>query len=235
MFPISEEFSWAPPILGCSVPLDAVSYADVGFKTYSLGFRTNSLNEKNSLPGYLRTKFLLYVCIALFALLTACAQHGKRAETKATIVDLDSLHTVSQHNDSVESNLIFYEEAYTNYRAKYPGVDRPAFMAVAKGKDQGFCLFQPNPAKTCLDVGNKFNDLGIKEPARDAYVAGLLSEGANEGKLNILLWSSMAQLHFEAQEFDAAKTYLSKVLEVEPKNKWAKKRLAEASKKPTKG
>jgi tetratricopeptide (TPR) repeat protein len=104
-------------------------------------------------------------------------------------------------------------------------------MAIAKGKDQAFCLFQPDPAKACLDVGNKLNDLGLKDPARDAYEAGLLSEGANEGKLNLLFWSSLAQLHFEAQEYAQAKTYLSKVLEVDPKNKWAKKKLGEAEKK----
>jgi len=167
----------------------------------------------------------------LLSLLSACAHHPHRAEKAASIRDLDSLHVVAQHNDSVESNLIFYEDAFHAYREKFPGVDRPAFMAVAKGKDQAFCLFQPDPARTCLDVGNKFNDLGLKEPARDAYEAGLLSEGANDGKLNVLLWSSLAQLHFEAKEFEPAKVYLAKVLEVEPKNKWAKKLMGEAAKK----
>lgn len=165
------------------------------------------------------------------ALLAACSVHRTAPEQKATINDLDSLHLVAQHNDSVDANLIFYEEAFTSYRARFPGVDKPAFMAVARGKDQAFCIFQPDPARTCLDVGNKFNDLGLKEPARDAYEAGLLSEGANDGKLNIMLWSSMAQLHFEAKEYDQARTFLSKVLEVEPKNKWAKKLIGEATKK----
>lgn len=163
--------------------------------------------------------------------LAACSVHREAPERGATINDLDSLHLVAQHNDSVDANLIFYEEAYGSYRQRFPGVDKPAFMAIAKGKDQAFCLFQPDPARTCLDVGNKFNDLGLKEPAQQAYEAGLLSEGANDGKVNILLWSSMAQLHYEAKEYDQAKTYLSRVLEVEPKNKWAKKLIGEAAKK----
>jgi tetratricopeptide (TPR) repeat protein len=177
--------------------------------------------------------FALGGCLA--SLLSACSVHHKAPARSATINDLDSLHLVAQHNDSVDANLIFYEEAYTSYRARFPGVDKPAFMAIAKGKDQAFCIFQPDPARTCLDVGNKFNDLGLKEPARDAYEAGLLSEGANDGKLNILLWSSMAQLHFEAKEYDQAKIYLSKVLEVEPKNKWAKKLISETAKKSPRG
>ena len=133
---------------------------------------------------------------------------------------------MADHNDSVESNLFFYEEAFTAYKAKFPGVDKPAYMAIAQGKDQAFCLFQPNPAQTCLDVGDKFKSLGLAEPARDAYVAGLLSEGVNGDKLNIRFWSGMAQLHFDWQEYEQAKPYLTKVLEVEKKNKWAKKMLA---------
>ena len=168
----------------------------------------------------------------LLSLLAACAGgHAPAPKKSATIRDLDSLHLVAQHNDSVDANLIFYQEAFETYRKRFPGVDKPAFMAIAKGKDQAFCLFQPDPAKACLDVGNKLNDLGLKDPARDAYEAGLLSEGANEGKLNLLFWSSLAQLHFEAEEYAQAKTYLSKVLEVDPKNKWAKKKLGEAGKK----
>lgn len=168
---------------------------------------------------------------SLLSLLAGCASHAPARQKSATIMDLDSLHLVAQHNDSVDANLIFYQEAFESYRKLFPGVDKPAFMAIAKGKDQAFCLFQPDPAKACLDVGNKLNDLGLKDPARDAYEAGLLSEGANEGKLNLLFWSSLAQLHFEAQEYAQAKTYLSKVLEVDPKNKWAKKKLGEAEKK----
>jgi len=168
---------------------------------------------------------------SLLSLLAACASHAPARQKSATIMDLDSLHLVAQHNDSVDANLIFYQEAFETYRKRFPGVDKPAFMAIAKGKDQAFCLFQPDPAKACLDVGNKLNDLGLKDPARDAYEAGLLSEGANEGKLNLLFWSSLAQLHFEAEEYAQAKTYLSKVLEVDPKNKWAKKKLGEAEKK----
>jgi len=187
-----------------------------------------------SLPALNRLMAItMGACLA--SLFTACSVHRNAPERSATINDLDSLHLVAQHNDSVDANLIFYEEAYTSYRARFPGVDKPAFMAIARGKDQAFCIFQPDPARTCLDVGNKFNDLGLKEPARDAYEAGLLSEGANDGKLNILLWSSMAQMHFEAKEYDQAKTYLSKVLEVEPKNKWAKKLISETSKKSPRG
>ena len=163
---------------------------------------------------------------AVLVSLAACAGNGPREERAATIQDLDSLNRVADHNDSVESNLFFYEEAFTAYKAKFPGVDKPAYMAVAQGKDQAFCLFQPNPAQTCLDVGDKFKSLGLAEPARDAYVAGLLSEGVNGDKLNIRFWSGMAQLHFDWQEYEQAKPYLTKVLEVEKKNKWAKKMLA---------
>ncbi len=176
------------------------------------------------------------VILPIALALAACSvQRKPHSQPKASINDLDSLHLVAQHNDSVDANLIFYEEAYQSYRGRFPGVDKPTFMAVAKGKDQAFCLFQPDPARTCLDVGNKFNDLGLKEPARDAYEAGLISEGANDGKLNILLWSSMAQLHYEAKEYDRAKTYLSRVLEVEPKNKWAKKLMGESAKRSSGG
>ena len=183
-----------------------------------------------SLPAFGRI-MIFPAGTVLLSMLAACASHAPARQKSATIMDLDSLHLVAQHNDSVDANLIFYQEAFETYRKSFPGVDKPAFMAIAKGKDQAFCLFQPDPAKACLDVGNKLNDLGLKDPARDAYEAGLLSEGANEGKLNLLFWSSLAQLHFEAQEYDKAKTYLSKVLEVDPKNKWAKKKLGEAEKK----
>lgn len=165
--------------------------------------------------------------------LASCSRPRPRPEPQATVRDLDSLHLVAQHNDSVEANLVFYEEAFTAYREKFPGVDKPAFMAIAKGKDQAFCLFQPDPARACMDVGDKFNDLGLKEPARDAYEAGLLSEGANDAKLNVRLWSSLAQLHFEAKEYEPAKAYLGKVLEADPKNKWAKKLMGEAQKGTT--
>jgi tetratricopeptide (TPR) repeat protein len=178
----------------------------------------------------------IWVMLPIAICLAACSvQRKPQTQPTASINDLDSLHLVAQHNDSVDANLIFYEEAYGSYRQRFPGVDKPAFMAVAKGKDQAFCLFQPDPARTCLDVGNKFNDLGLKEPARDAYEAGLISEGANDGKLNILLWSSMAQLHYEAKEYDRAQTYLSRVLEVEPKNKWAKRLLGESAKRQSGG
>ncbi len=171
-----------------------------------------------------------FAAAAGLAFLAACSAHKPKSESKATIHDLDSLHQVAQYNDSVESNVFFYQESFKAYREKFPGVDEPAYMAVARGKDQAFCLFQPDPARKCLDIGDKMNDLGLKEPARDAYEAGLLSEGANDGALNIRLWSSLAQLHFEAKEWPQAKYFLGKVLEAEPKNKWAKQRLAEVGK-----
>ena len=185
---------------------------------------------RTSLPYPLRAGILIAPGLAGL-LLSACSKRPPPAETQASIHDLDSLHQVAQHNDSVETNLIFYEEAFHAYRSKFPAVDKPAFMAIAKGKDQAFCLFQPDPARTCLAIGDKYNDVGLKEPARDAYEAGLLSEGANDGSLNVRLWSSLAQLHFEAKEYEPAKSYLDRVLEVEPKNKWAKKLMGEMPRK----
>jgi len=185
-----------------------------------------------------RPALLPAACAAagLLALLAACS--GSRApesERLATVQDLDSLHQVAQYNDSVESNVFFYEEAYKAYREKFPGVDKPAFMEVARGKDQAFCLFQPDPARTCQDIGDKLANLGLHEPARDAYGAGLLSEGANDGAANVRLWSSLARLHADAGEWEAARGYLGKVLELEPKNKWARKLMAEATAKKNGG
>lgn len=159
--------------------------------------------------------------------LTRCAPRPKAShpEKKATVKDLDSLNQVAEHKDSVESNHFFYEEAYAEYRARYPGVDKAAYLKIAKGKDQEFCLFKPNPVQTCLDNGDRFNDLNLKEPARDAYQAGLLSEGSNETRQNIRLWASMGQLAFDFKQYEEARIHLLKVLEVEPKNKWAKKLL----------
>lgn len=159
--------------------------------------------------------------------LLACGGGPKPAESKPiTTRDLDSLNTVVERNDSVESNHFFYEQAFEEYRARYPGVDKAAYLRIAKGKDQDFCLFKKDPAITCLDNGDKFNDLNLKEPARDAYEAGLLSEGYNESRHNLRLWASMGQLHLEAKEYGEGKAYLLKILEVEPKNKWARKQLA---------
>ena len=162
------------------------------------------------------------------AICLGCATTPKYShpEKKATVRDLDSLNQVAEHKDSVESNHFFYEQAFTEYRVRYPGVDKAAYLRIAKGKDQDFCLFKENPAQTCMENGDKFNDLNLKEPARDAYQAGLLSEGYNESRQNIRLWASMGQLAVDAREFDEGKTFLMKVLEVEPKNKWAKKLLA---------
>lgn len=174
--------------------------------------------------------FAAAVALAALTTLTACTP-GPQAEARPhQTMDLDSLHRDSERQDSVESNVHFYELAFDAYKVKYPGVDKPAFMAIAKGKDQDFCLFKPDAARTCLEVADKFNDLGLKQPARDAYEAGLLSEGANDGKVNIRLWASMAQIHFDEKEYDLGKPFLLKVLEVEPKNKWAKKLLATAPK-----
>ena len=165
---------------------------------------------------------------ALAFLVIGCAVEAKHAQPdkKATVKDLDSLNQVAEHKDSVESNHFFYEQAFTEYRTRYPGVDKAAYLRIAKGKDQDFCLFKANPAQTCLDNGDKFNDLNLKEPARDAYQAGLLSEGYNDSRQNIRLWASMGQLAVDAKEYDEGKTFLLKVLEVEPKNKWAKKLLS---------
>ncbi len=170
---------------------------------------------------------------AALTALCACASHDPYVMQKPVVaMNLDSLHQENQHNDSIESNLVFYEHAFTDYKAKFPGADKRDYMAVAKGKDQDFCLFKPSPAQTCLEVADKFNDLGFKQPARDAYEAGLLSEGANSEKVNIRLWASMAQIHFDEKEYDLGKPYLIKVLEVDRKNKWAKKLLASAPKEP---
>ena len=84
----------------------------------------------------------------------------------------------------------------------------------------------PDPAARCLESGDKYNDVGLKGPARECYEAGLLSEGANSQAQNIRLWGSLGQLTSEAKEFDAGRSYLRKLLEVEPKNKWARKLLA---------
>lgn len=166
---------------------------------------------------------------AAFAFL-ACAGSGEPKSSVA--LNLDSLNQVVERNDSVESNTIFYEEAYTEYRKRYPGVDKSAYLHIAKGKDQEFCLFKANPAKTCQETGDKFNDLNLKPPALDAYNAGLLSEAYNDSSDNIRLWGSMGQLAIEEKNYDEAKSYLAKVLEVDPKNKWAKGLLATIPKTP---
>jgi hypothetical protein len=159
------------------------------------------------------------------AFLAGCAAK-KFGPEKAAAVDLDSLHRVQQYQDSVESNHFFYEESYAKYREKFPGVLKGDYLRAAKGKDQDFCLFKPDPAAVCLESGDKFNDVGLKESARDCYEAGLLSEGANTQAQNIRLWGSLGQLTTEAKDYEAGRTYLRKLLEVEPKNKWAKKLLA---------
>jgi hypothetical protein len=166
---------------------------------------------------------LAAVCPILWS---ACASKKPQPAKTITTLDLDSLHRVEARRDSVESNTIFYEQAYEDYRRRFPGVDKKVYLHVAKGKDQDFCLFKPDPAQTCLTVGDKFNDLNLKEPAKDAYQAGLVSEGANDSQINMRLWASMGQLSIEEKDYDMGRFYVSKVLEVEPKNKWAKKLLA---------
>lgn len=176
------------------------------------------------------SKSYRHVLMALAAacplLWSACAGNKSQPAKTITTLDLDSLHGVEAHRDSVESNVIFYEHAYEDYRKRFPGVDKKVYLHVAKGKDQDFCLFKPDPAQTCLTVGDKFNDLNLKVPAKDAYQAGLVSEGANDTRINMRLWASMGQLAVEGKDYDMGRFYVSKVLEVEPKNKWAKKLLS---------
>jgi hypothetical protein len=170
-------------------------------------------------------KSLFWVLVS--AWLMACTVNRTHDPRRAAaIASLDSLNREVEYQDSVESNVIFYEEAYLEYRKQFPGVDKPAYLAIAKGKDQDFCLFKPKPAQTCLETADKFNDLNLKPPAKDAYHAGLLSEGYNDSALNIRLWGSMGQLAIDDSDFDAARTYLNKILEVEPKNSWAKNLLS---------
>jgi len=160
------------------------------------------------------------------AALIACSESGSPRYRSSAPLNLDSLNQVVERKDSVESNTLFYEEAYTDYRKLFPGVDKSAYLHIAKGKDQEFCLFKANPARTCLETGDKFNDLNLKPPALDAYRAGLLSEAYNESSDNIRLWGSLGQIAIEEKDYDEAKSYLHKVLEVDPKNKWAKKLLS---------
>lgn len=177
------------------------------------------------LPLFLTTAFLV-----------ACARPDRFVMATPNItLDLDSLHRANLHQDSVESNHFFYEQAYEEYRERFLGVDKPSYMRIAKGKDKEFCLFRPNPATTCQAIGDKLDALGLGEPARDAYEAGLLSEGVNGSRMNVRLWASLAKIHFERREFDRGEAYLAKVLEVEPKNREAKKLLASASRQKSKG
>lgn len=165
---------------------------------------------------------VLFGCVCLMN----CSTTTPKEHPKAKVKDLDSLNRIAEHKDSVESNTIFYEEAYQEYRKLFPGVDKSMYLHLAKGKDQEFCLFKPNPVKTCLETGDKFNDLNLKPPAHDAYAAGLLSEGYNDSAANIRLWGSMGQLFIEEKDYEMGRYYLMKLLEVDNKNKWAKKLLA---------
>jgi hypothetical protein len=164
--------------------------------------------------------------VAAVALLVAGCAAPKPETARTVSLDLDSLHRVQQYEDSVESNHFFYEEVFDTYHKRYPGVTKSDYMRVARGKDKDFCLFKPDPVDKCLESGDRLNDVGMKDPARDCYEAGLLSEGANTQAQNVRLWGSLGQLQTEAKEFEAGRTYLRKLLEVEPKNKWAKKLLA---------
>lgn len=165
-------------------------------------------------------------CLLLPAIALLHCAAPKPAPQKTVALDLDSLHRARQYQDSVESNHFFYEEAFEAYHQRFPGVTKSDYLRVAKGQDQDFCLFKPDPVAKCLETGDQFNDLGMKDPARDCYEAGLLSEGSNSQAQNIRLWGSLGQLTTEAKEYEAGRTYLRKLLEVEPKNKWAKKLLA---------
>lgn len=193
--------------------------------------------HKRTLDRKLPMRMTIISLSAFSALLfCACATQDKyRMEKLVLDLDLDSLHRANLHQDSVEANLFFYEQAFESYRERFPGVDKPAFMRIARGQDQEFCLFRADPAPACLEIGDKFAGLGLSPQARDAYEAGLLSEGVNGSKLNVQLWARLATLHFESEEFDKGKPYLSKVLEVEPSNRQAKKLLASAARQKYKG
>lgn len=167
----------------------------------------------------------LFLILLSVCLVTCTVTRDVDPKRAAAIASLDSLNREVEYQDSVESNVIFYEEAYLEYRKQFPGVDKPAYLQIAKGKDQDFCLFKPNPAQICLETADKFNDLNLKPPAKDAYHAGLLSEDYNDSATNIRLWGSMGQLAIDDSDFDAARIYLNKILEVEPKNVWAKNLL----------
>lgn len=166
--------------------------------------------------------------LAALAGLAACAG-GSQGPRPHHTMNLDSLHVIAVRNDSVEANLPFYDSAYEQYRVRFPGVDRPAFMKVAVGKDPEFCLFRPDPGRICLEIAEKFQSLDLGEPARDALIGGLVSEGYNPEKINIRLWAAMAKSHFDAKEFVQGKAYLVRVLEVEPGNRWAKRLMASAN------
>lgn len=168
--------------------------------------------------------------LTLAMALASCAGGNSGIRPHHTM-NLDSLNRVAEHNDSVDANLVFYEQAFVGYKDRFPGVDRPAFMRVARGKDQEFCLFRTDPGRTCLEIADKFHDLGLVEPARDAYIAGLVSEGYNGEKINIRLWAGMARAHFDAKEYGEGRAYLVRVLEVEPGNRWAKRLMASAKKR----
>lgn len=166
---------------------------------------------------------------ALAFALAACAGSGgggREQASQARALNLDSLNQHLDHEDSVSSNAFFYEDAWKEYHKRYPGVDQREYTRIAQGKDQEFCLFKPEPASTCLDNGDKFNDLGLKPPARDAYEAGLLSEAYNDSTLNVKLWGSMGQLCAEEKDNDNARYYFTRILNADPKNKWAKKQLS---------
>lgn len=175
-------------------------------------------------------RFPLLAAAALLAFACAAPQpavdNRPEAAKLAASLNLDSLGVSLGHKDSVESNHFFYEESYTVYRQRYPGVEKSAYLRVAAGKDREFCLFQPDPARTCVDNGDRFNDLQLKQPALDAYEAGLLSEGYNDTAVNVRLWGSMGQLAVESKDLDAGRMYFRKILEVDPGNKWAKKQLS---------
>jgi hypothetical protein len=77
--------------------------------------------------------------------------------------------------------------------------------------------------------------LGLTEQAQDAYEAGLVSEGMNGSRMNIRLWSGLGRIHIGRGEIDKAQPFLGKVLEVEPKNREAKRLLAAAARPKSKG
>lgn len=174
-----------------------------------------------------KIRFLAFLALVMaggLLLFPACTASKK--STASTTLDLDSLNRELEHQDSVESNVYFYRDSYQDYQKRFPSVMKSDYMRIAKGKDQDFCLFKPNPAATCLENGDKFNDVDLKGSARDCYHAGLLSEAHNDSTQNIKLWASMGQLAIEDKDYEAGKAYLGKLLAADPKNKWAKKLLA---------
>ncbi len=119
------------------------------------------------------------------------------------------------------------ESAFGRYHQRFPAVTRESFLTAAQGRQiPDYCLFRDDPAKACADYGDYENDHGRKKTALDAYQAGLLTEGYNDMRVNIRLWGGLAQLAIEGKDNYNAQVYLTKILDKDPNNKWAKQRLS---------